>query len=324
MNGAGPHPAPLRPSTPVLHPANPCDVAVVREPGSVRLLQDILRIVFAGLILAAVGAAAVLPPPVQPPALDTFGRVLAALAAELFTLMVLRELVRRPEPGWFRITVNRDYVRWLLSSTLTEVAWHPLLRLPFWYLHATRVLYLKALGADLAWSASFHAQLVIRDPALLRIGAGAQLEPGVILEAGLHGAGRVRVGAISVGPGCLVGAHALVLPGASLGDDVRVEPATVIGEDVRVGVGSTIGEGARLERGVDLGSYVTVGTGAILSEGVRVGDRARIAPGALVQPDTQIKEREVWAGVPARPVNPWSAAEETDRIRPMSESSDRG
>lgn len=276
-------------------------MAVKREPRRVRLLQDILRLLFAALIIAAVVSAAVLPPPVEPHALDILGRALAGIAAELAALMVLREIVRRPPAGWFRITVNSDYIRWLLSTTLSEVAWFPLFRLPFWFLHFTRVLYLKALGANIAWSSSFHGDITVRDPALLKVGAGAQLEPGVVLEAGLHGAGRVRVGEISVGPGCLVGAHALVLPGASLGDDVRVEPATVIGEDVRVGVGCTIGEGARLERGVELGSYTTVGTGAIVSEGVKVGDRARIAPGAMVQPDTVIGEREVWCGVPARP-----------------------
>lgn len=276
-------------------------MAVKREPRRVRLLQDVLRLAYAGVIVAAVVAAAILPPPVQPPWLDLLGRLLAGLAAELAALLVLRALVRRPPAGWFRITVNKDYMRWLLSSTLTEVAWHPLFRFPFWFLHATRVLFLKALGADIAWSASFHGDITVRDPALIHVGAGAQLEPGVTLEAGLHGAGRVRVGEVFVGPGCLVGAHALVLPGASLGDDARVEPATVIGEDVRIGVGCTIGEGARLERGVDIGSYANVGTGAIISEGVRVGDRARIAPGALVLPDTLIPEREVWSGVPARP-----------------------
>lgn len=275
-----------------------------REPASVRVLQDVLRIVFAGAIAGAVVAAVVLPPRIEPAWLDALGRVLAGLAAELFTLLLLRALVRRPKPGWFKIDLNRDYLRWLLSTTLAEVAWLPPFRAPFWLLHATRMLYLKALGADLAWSASFHGALIWRDPSIVHIGPGAQLEAGVVLEAGLHGAGRVRVGEISVGPGCLVGAHVLVLPGASLGDDARVEPATVIGEDVRVGVGCTIGEGVRLERGVDLGSYASVGTGAILSEGVRVGDRARIAPGALVQPDTQIGEREVWAGVPARRTSP--------------------
>lgn len=272
-----------------------------REPAGVRLAQDLLRIIYLCALAGTVGAALMLPPPITPRWLDVTSRLVAALAGELAVLMVLRELVRRPHSGWFQLTFNRPYIHWLLSSILTEVAWHPLVRLPFWFLHFTRVLYLKALGADVAWSASFHSQLVVRDPSLIHIGAGAQLEPGVVLEAGLHGAGRVRVGEVSIGAGCLVGAHVLILPGASLGPDVRVEPATVIGEDVRIGVGCTIGEGARLERGVELGSYVVVGTGAIVSEGVRVGDRARITPGALVLPDVQIGEREVWSGVPAKP-----------------------
>ncbi len=277
-------------------------MAVKREPTSIRILQDVLRVAFGAALAGVVYAAASLAPPILPLWLDLVSRVMAGLAGALTLLMVMREVVPAPRPGSFLVTFNRDYLRWLFSSILSEMTWHPVVRAPFWYLHVTRVLYLKAVGADVAWGASFHAELTVRDASLVHIGAGAQLEPGVVLEAGLHGAGRVRVGEVRVGEGCLVGAHVLMLPGSSIGLDTRIEPATVIGEDVVIGVGCMIGEGARLERGAAIGSYVTVGTGAIVSEGVRVADRARIAPGALVLPDSRIGEREVWAGVPAQPV----------------------
>lgn len=290
-------------------------MAVQREPVGVQWAQDGLRLLFAALIGAGTAAAALLPPASSPPWLDLAGRLLAAVSGELATLVLLRALVPRARPGWHRIVWAGDYVRWILSSVFNEVALHPLVRAPFWYLHFTRVLYLKALGAQVAWTASFPADLVLRDPSLVRIGPGAQIEPAVTLEGALHGAGRVRVGPVEVGPGCLLGAHSVVMPGAALGMDARVEPATVIGEDVKLGVSCTIGEGARLQRGVEVGAHSVVGTGALLAEGVKVAERARVGSGAVVEPETLIGERQTWSGVPARRVDLLKMADEITEPR---------
>ncbi|MCB9647599.1 MAG: hypothetical protein H6730_13490 [Deltaproteobacteria bacterium] len=295
-------------------------MAVQREPTGVRWVQDALRLLFSAALVAAVLAAVILPPPTAPAWLDVVGRVLAGVSGELACVLLLRAVVPRANPGWHRIVWGSDYLRWVLSCTLNEVALHPLFRAPFWYLHFTRVLYLKALGAQVAWTASFPADLVLRDPSMVRIGPGAQIEPAVTLEGALHGAGRVRVGGVEVGAGCLIGAHSVVMPGAALGLDARVEPACVIGEDVKIGVSCTIGEGARLQRSVEVGAYVHVGTGAILAEGVKVGDRARVGPGALVEPDAVIGERQTWTGIPARRVDLLKMADEVteprgDRLR---------
>ncbi len=277
-------------------------MAVQREPPFARLLQDALRLLFLGVVAGAMVVAFELPPPRSPRALDLASRVSAALAAELLAVTFLRLAVPRPLPGAHRVGRHADYLRWISSAALVDVVLHPLVRGPFWFLHGTRVLYLRALGADVGWNVGLHAELSLRDPSLVAIGAGSQLEPGVRVEAGIHAAGRVLVGRVAVGRGVLVGAHTVLMPGATIGHDVRIEPVALIGEDVRVGVGATVGEGARLEKGVDLGSYVSVGTGAILSEGVRVGERAKVSPGSVVLAYTVIGEREHWEGAPARKV----------------------
>jgi acetyltransferase-like isoleucine patch superfamily enzyme len=259
-------------------------------------------LVFFGLLAAGAGSAAWFPQRTSPAWLDTGARVLAFLCAELVILALLREIVPRPRPGAHKIGGDKEYVRWLVSQAFTEVAMHPLVRLPFWSFHTSRVLFLKALGARIWFKVGFSPHTIIREPALVSIGAGSQLEPGVTIEAALHGAGRIRVAPVIIGQGCLVGAHAILMPGATVGHDVRIEPAAIIGEDVRVGVGASIGEGVRLEKGVDLGSYASIGTGAIISEGVRIGDRAKVAPGAIVEPHTEIGERELWEGAPAQRV----------------------
>jgi acetyltransferase-like isoleucine patch superfamily enzyme len=277
-------------------------VAVRREPFKARLLQDALRLVVWALLAGGASFAAYFPPPTSPRWLDASARVMSFLFAQLVILAVLRELVPKPTPGAHKVGNDREYIRWLLCQAFTEVAMHPLVRTPFWAFHHTRVLYLKALGARVSFDVGLSTYTVIREPVLVSIGAGSQLEPGVSIEASLHGAGRIRIAPVIIGQGCLVGAHSILMPGATVGHDVRIEPAAIIGEDVRVGVGASIGEGVRLEKGVDLGSYASIGTGAIISEGVRIGDRAKVAPGAIVEPHTEIGERELWEGAPAQRV----------------------
>ena len=274
-----------------------------RQPSFVPWTQDVLR----GLIWVILASPVVLLQArlgsVEPWWLDLALRAATGYLTVFLVIASLRYGLPAPRAGSFRLAAEPEYLAYLVSSTFAEVAMHPLVRGPFWFLHATRVAYLKILGADVAWTASFPSSIEVRNPALLTLGPGCQLESGVVIETALHGAGRVRVDQVVVGEGCLVGAHVLLMPGCTLGHRARIEPATVVGEGARVGVGATIQEGARLERRVDLGSYASVGTGAILSEGVRVGDRARVQPGAWVQADTAVPERETWAGVPARRLN---------------------
>lgn len=277
---------------------------VRRQPVSANLFQDALRLLFAAIIASSIIAVVMLPPRTYPPWFDVGGRVLLSVSTELLVLAVLREIVPRPPVGAHMVGPNGSYIRWLMSSAFADVAMNPVVRFPFWHFHVTRVLYLKALGAKISWHVGFHEHLVLREPSLVALAPGAQLEPGVVLEAALHGAGRIRIAPIIVGGGCLVGAHAILMPGATIGHDATVSPGAFLGEDVHVGVGAKIGEGARIERKVDLGSYTTVGIGAIVAEGVRVGDRARIGSGAFVVPNTEIGERELWEGTPAKRVLP--------------------
>jgi acetyltransferase-like isoleucine patch superfamily enzyme len=267
------------------------------------LVQDVCRVVLFSVLVTAVAFVVTYPPPMRPLWLDRTSRVLLGASTELVVLAILREIVGRPAPGSHIVGANLGYVRWLISASFADVAMHPVIRFPFWMLHATRVLYLKALGTKISWSVGFHEHLILRDPALVAISPGAQLEPGVVLEAALYGAGRIRIAPIIIGGGCLIGAHAILMPGATLGHDATVAPGAFLGENVHVGVAAKIGEGAHIERNVDLGSYTSVGTGAIISESVKVGDRARIGAGAMVEPNTEIGEREIWEGAPARCVS---------------------
>lgn len=80
---------------------------------------------------------------------------------------------------------------------------------------------------------------------------------------------------------------------------------------VSIGANSTVGQSAliipHLIEGnklahlpVVIGDHVTIGANAVVLPGVRIGNHALVATGAVVTKGTEIKDYEVWAGVPAR------------------------
>ncbi len=275
----------------------------MREPRWAAVLRDALK---ALLLIAIVGpavAVAMALPAARWAWLDGPGRAFAALSVELGALAVLRLFVPLARSGAHRIGWNNDYLCWLASSALNDVAQLPLLRAPFCFFHFGRVVYFKVLGANLPWAVSLPAHLTVRDPSLWTVERGVQVEPGVTVESALHGAGRVRVGPVTLGAGCLVGAHTIIMPGVVVAPDVRIGPRGLIGEQARIGVGVALGADAQIAREADIGSYATVGGAAVIGESSTLGDRARVSAGASVEPETVIPEREHWSGVPAQRVS---------------------
>lgn len=221
---------------------------------------------------------------------DGGARLLLAFVLHLALLGVLRRLLPRPRPGDHRVQAGGAYLQHALSRALVEVAQLGPLRGPLWLLHLGRVLHLDLLGARVGWDVGLPVELSVREPALLAIGAGSVLEPGVTIEASTLRAGRVHVAPVSIGQRCVIGSQVLLLPGVSIAHDVRVEPGALLADDVRVGVASVVGPGARLSRGVEVGSHSSIGAGAVLAEGVTVGERARVAAGVFVPAGTQIAD----------------------------------
>lgn len=265
-----------------------------RQPLSVSVLQDALGLLFLGVILFFDLGAAIKLPEVTPTSIDLSRRVVLALVVHVVIIACLRVLVPKPRPGSHLVKFNGPYLRWLVSSSFARVAMNPVFRAPYWFLSSTRFLYLRALGAQLGLGVAVPSSVLVRDPCLMEIGRGAQIEPGVIFESAVHSAGRVHVETIRVGGGTLIGAHVVLMPGASVGHDARIGPGAYIGTHVRVGVSSSIGPCAVLSEDVDIGSEVVIGAGAVLSDGVVAGDRARVLPGAVVAQGERIGEREVW------------------------------
>ena len=275
---------------------------IQREPRFAHLLQDIWRIVFFIFFLGADLSIVFILPKIQPLWLDSLGRAFSLLVGHVILMFLVRELVPNPPEGSVRVGKDKTYLKWLIARSFRDVANCRLFYGPYQLLHGTRYLYLRALGAKLAYDATIDPSVVISAPSLFAVDTGAQLEAGVKVENAVHAMGRVRISPVTVSEGALVGAHVTLMPGATLGPNVRIGPGAYIGPDTCVGVGVKIGEGAILAAGVDLGSYVRIGAGCVIAEGVSIGENAKIRAGSVIPPSTRIRGGEVWQGLPARAV----------------------
>jgi acetyltransferase-like isoleucine patch superfamily enzyme len=122
-------------------------------------------------------------------------------------------------------------------------------------------------GAVLGDGVEIHSHVVVGDG--VEIGAGTEVLPGTVIGRAPRAAGAISRSPsferrLSVGPGCAIGANA------------------VLYYDTVVGADNLIGDGASLLPGVVIGRDAVVGSGAVVTRDV--------APGVRVM------------GVPARPI----------------------
>jgi len=111
----------------------------------------------------------------------------------------------------------------------------------------------------------------VRIPANCRVGVGTVLLQQVVLTSDV-----------------IIGNHVVAMPQAVLTHDTVVEDYATLCSGVLLGGGVLVGEAAYL------------GMGSSVREGVRVGDRAVLGMAAALLVD--LPSREVWIGIPARPL----------------------
>jgi sugar O-acyltransferase (sialic acid O-acetyltransferase NeuD family) len=102
----------------------------------------------------------------------------------------------------------------------------------------------------------------------------------------------------SVGPGCVLLAHAVLTAAVRVGAHVAVMPQVTLTHDDVVEDFATLASGSVLGGGAVVSRGAYIGAGAIIGQGLTIGELALVGMGAVVTKD--IPAREVWAGVPAR------------------------
>lgn len=134
---------------------------------------------------------------------------------------------------------------------------------------------LRAVGVtDARYATAIDASVHI--PSSTVVGAGSILLAGVVTTADI-----------------LIGRHVVVMPHVTLTHDDRIDDFATFAAGVSLGGGVHIREAAYL------------GMNASVRQGLTVGEGATIGMGAAVVSD--IPSAQIWAGVPARPLNGSSA-----------------
>jgi non-ribosomal peptide synthetase-like protein len=86
--------------------------------------------------------------------------------------------------------------------------------------------YARALGARIGPNADLHALPPVTG--MLRIGAGAAIEPEVDLSGYWIDGDTVRIGAIRIGANTTIGARSTLLPGARIGKNAEIAPGSSV------------------------------------------------------------------------------------------------
>ena len=108
------------------------------------------------------------------------------------------------------------------------------------------------------------------------------------------GPGSILLGNVTLTAGITVGSHVVMMPGVTLTHDDVVEDFATLAAGVSLGGGVWVGRAAYL------------GMNCCVREGIRVGVGSRVGMGAAVLAD--VPDGEIWAGVPARVLEPSAAA----------------
>lgn len=107
---------------------------------------------------------------------------------------------------------------------------------------------------------------------------------------------------VTVGPGCYVGATAVVSIATQIGANVILNGTSCLGHHNVVGDHVHIGPGVTTAGNVTIGEGTQIGIGANILPGRTIGARCVVGAGAVVTHD--VADGTIVVGVPARPVRP--------------------
>lgn len=122
--------------------------------------------------------------------------------------------------------------------------------------------------------------------------------PGVTWHTAIHPAAVVSRHDVTIGPGTVIMANAVVNPGTTIGKHCIVNTAAVVEHDNKIEDFAHISVGARLAGTVSVGKSTWVGIGAVVSNNLTLCGGCMIGAGAVVV--RNIAEPGTYVGVPAR------------------------
>jgi UDP-3-O-[3-hydroxymyristoyl] glucosamine N-acyltransferase len=227
--------------------------------------------------------------------LALLGGAAAGLVALVVAVGVATACLPRLRPGRYPLMRGAVFYGWLFRSLLRRLLMVPGLRAVLFSSNVMRFLTLRALGARVAFSASFSSDVDLLDPALLTVGAGAVVGARSLVSGHYIEGGRLILGRVVIGEGALVAAEVLIAPEVSIGARAKVLTRAALSRGVAVGEGATVGGDAVLDGFARVGARAQIGTRAYLGPRRRVADGARVAAASTEASDAGPAEAAVAA-----------------------------
>lgn len=223
------------------------------------IAMDVITLLFAVLLYGTSARAALEVFRRTAPGAGTLVGVVAALLTFLLSLLVLVAVLHRvfpkPAAGRHKMMKGAAFWGWTLNFLLKRVIYFPPLRAVLYSSNILRFLSLRALGCEIAFTASMSIDADVMDPSLTTIGPGATLGARTLVASHFFEGNELTLAPVIIGKNVLLGADTTVGPGCTIRDGSRVLGRTTLS------VFCTIGEGARVQPGCYLDSKVTIEPG---------------------------------------------------------------
>lgn len=107
--------------------------------------------------------------------------------------------------------------------------------------------------------------------AAVKIGEGAQLMAGVILQPG-----------VCIGDNVIINTRASVDHDCAIGSHTHIAPGVILSGDVKVGIGGHVGTGASMVQGVGVGNDCLIGAGSVVLKDLPDGVKAYGCPAKVI------------------------------------------
>ena len=143
-------------------------------------------------------------------------------------------------------------------------------------------------GVELPEDVAVGAHVVIH--AGTRIGAGAVIQDGAVLGKPLalgtrSMASRREPPPLEVGPGAIIGAHAVLLRGGRVGARAVVGDQAYVRERASLGDETVLGRASTVDNDVEVGARVRIQTSCYLTAFSVIEDEVFVAPGVITTND---------------------------------------
>lgn len=212
---------------------------------------------------------------------------LAAIAALVYTVtpaVLARTLRLTPVAGRAPV-LSRQWIRWRLGWMLWAHVYFFLAR-PVITIKAWRTLVFRLHGARVAYSAILAPNVDIQDVnALLRIGPGCTVGAGAVLSCHMSVGGMTILQPITLESAAFVGGASVIGPGVTIGSGAVLQYGVGCSYGVTIGAASVIGSSTAI------GANTSIGAGATVGDRCVIGRDVVIPPGTVVPDGTVIDDR---------------------------------